>query len=309
MKMFRKASLSVAGLALAVGGLTTVTAVEANAAGSCAGENQAAGAARNEAGHRYINTKRAKKKLKKAKRAYHKDHSKANKKKVKKARRTWKRARARQAVARSRAASTAAAARRCNAATSPAPAATPRQVQDQFTRALGSGAAALADVVKQASAPLASSGLPLEELTPVINALADAIESGAADPEDLPAIAQDFGSALQNGLDPSAVTGLLGQGDLGPAQLASLLEQLGSAASDNDIPISGVLDSLNKAVADTASMSVPTTPDGVVTYLLDRIEQGAVGTPFEEPTAAAVGQVRGLLTQIIGGLLGGLPIG
>ena len=315
MNLFRKATLGVAGLALTIGGLTMVTVVEANAAAPCAAENQAAGAARNDAAHQANAYQRAKKKLKKAKRAYKRHHTSANKKKVKKARKAKKRAYARYRAANARYAAAASRADHCQAPpTRPAPApapATPDQVFDRFLSlldpsALDQGGQSLADGVRTAADALAGSGLPIEQLQPVIARLADAIEQGSADPSQIPAIAQQFAGALQGGLDPNALADLL-QGGLDPAQLASLLQQLGDAAEQSGVPISGVLDSVQSAIADFTAGKTPTDPQGLVTYILDKVQQGAVGTPLEDPVAQLVTTVEGALSSILGGLLGGLP--
>lgn len=316
MNLFRQASLGVVSVALTLGGLTTITTVGADAATApCAAQNQAKGAAQNEAAHKAADFRKATRKLKRAKKAYRKHHTAANAKKVRKAKRVKKRAYRAYRAANARYAAAAAAADRCTAPTPPpaAPAApaTSDQIFNQFLSlldpaALSAGAEALTAALRTAADSLTASGLPLAQLQPVIEQLADAIEAGAADPAQIPAIAQQFADALQAGLDPSALAGLL-SGGLDPAQLASLLEQLRAAADQAGLPIGSVLAAIQAAAADLAAGRTPTDPQGLVTYILEKIRQGAVGTPLEDAAAQLVDTVEGLLDTVLGGLLGGLP--
>jgi uncharacterized protein YejL (UPF0352 family) len=315
MNLFRKASLGVVSVALTMGGLTTITAVTAEAATPCAAENQAKGAAHNEAAHKAADYRKAQRKLKRARKAYRKHHTAANAKKVRKAKRAKNRAYRAYRSANARYASASAAADRCTAPTtptaSPAAPATPDQIFNQFitlldTQALSQGAEQLASALRTAADTLSTSGLPIDQLKPIIEQVADAIEAGSADPTQIPAIAQQFADALQDGLDPSALTGLL-SGGLDPAQLASLLEQLRAGADQTGLPIGNVITAIEAAAADFAAGRTPTDPQGLVTYILESIRHGAVGTPFEDPAAQLVDAVEGLLSTVLGGLLGGIP--
>lgn len=282
MNLIRKASLGVVGLAVALGGLTMVGAVAADAAAPCAAENQAAGAARNEAGHKSADVKRANKKLKKAKKAYKKHHTKANKKKVKKARKAKKRAVARSRAANARYASAAAAANRCRPpATSPARPATSRDAVTSITDTLvklGVPQVAI-DQLQPALAPLgkALAGTPLNQLQPVVDEVA---------------------TALANGADPSALT--------------SVIKQITDPLTQAGIPADKVAQALEQGLAQipTDPSQIPSDPTTLVNTIVGGVENALVGTPLDQLNPA-LEQVRtGLdstLGTLLGTLTGGLP--
>jgi len=228
MTVIRKAALSVAGLALTIGGLTMVTAVEAHAAAPCAAENQAAGAARNEAAHQASAYAKAKRKLKKAKRTYAKHHTRANHKAVKKARKAKQRAAARYKAAQARYGAANAAANRCNArAASPARPAGSGDVTSALTQALVKQGVpqATIDQLQPALGPLgaAIAGTPLNQLQPVVGQVA---------------------AALAAGVDPSL--------------LVALIHQVTDPLTQAGIPANTVADALTQALA-----QIPTDPSQI----------------------------------------------
>lgn len=280
MNVFRKASLSVAGLALAFGGLTTVTMVQADAAAPCAAENQAAGAANNDAAHKAAAYKKAKKKLKKAKKAYKKHHTKANKKRLKKAKRAKKRALARYKAAHANAVAANDRANRCHAPSTSSPSPSP------------SSPATSADVVSSLTDALVSAGVPqtvIDQLQPALGPLGDALAGTPLD--QLQPVVDQVAAAIAGGVDPGL--------------LVTVIHQITDPLTAAGVPANTIADALEQALAQipTDPSQIPSDPTTLIDTVVGSVEQALTGTPLEQ-LDPVLEQVR---TGLDGALGGGLP--
>jgi hypothetical protein len=275
MNAFRKTSLTAAGFALLVGGLSTIAVGEAQAAAPCAAQNQTAGATRNELAHKRADYNRSKKKVKKAKKTYKRHHTTANKKKVKKAKKARKRALARYKAASTRYRTANAAANRCNASASPTRPATSR------------------DVTTSVNSALVAAGVPanvIAQLQPALGPLGNALAGTPLNR--LQGIVDQVAAALAGGVDPGLLTGVINQ-------ISEPLTQAG-------IPAGTIAQAINEALAQvpTDPSQIAADPTGLVDQIVASVEDTLAGTPLAQLNPL-LDQIRTSLGDIIGTLIGG----
>lgn len=320
MNVFRKASLAVVGLAITLTGLTMVTAVEATAATACASENQAAGAARNDMGHKRQAYEKTKKRLKKATKAYRRHHTKANRKSVRKAKRAKSKARARYRASIARYDAANAKARRCNSGSSPTRPATSRDVVSSIRKSLtrlGVPQEAI-DQLQPALGPLgdALAGTPVDQLQPVADQVSSAL-AGGADPSALTGAINTFSDALtQAGVPADTLSGpltdligALASGNTDPATYAALAQEIADALSRLAPSPGGSPLDPSLLLGLIHQITDPLTQAGIpANTIADAIAQGLAQIPTDRSQVPS--DPAGLIDLVVGGVenaLAGTP--
>ena len=116
------------------------------------------------------------------------------------------------------------------------------------------------------------------------------------------------------GLDPDQlqavvdqIVGALAGGQLSPEDLAAMLEPVVEAFSDAGLPADQVSDAILQVLAALSSEELPSDPSGLLDLVIDALQEGLAGTPLTDLNPI-LEQVQDALDDILGGILGGLPI-
>lgn len=298
--MLHKLAPTLIALGLSLGAVAVVPTAPAAAAAPCAAENRAAGAAQDDAAHEAAAYRRAKKRLKKAKRAYRVHHTAANRKKIAQAKRARKRAYARHRAADARAARASAAAASCQAST---PSSTPSP-----TPAPGPATVTTQAIITTLTRSLVGVGIPADQLTALISELGGSL-GGTITASQLQALADELiAAATQAG----------GANGMGLARLGAVLDQVTTQLLGTGLQGESLLTVVQGLLQEIAAGHIPADANGLVTAVVDTVESlltglsDTTGLPLDALLNTSLDQIgAGLqagLTTLLGNLLGGLPL-
>ena len=116
------------------------------------------------------------------------------------------------------------------------------------------------------------------------------------------------------GLDPAQVEAVevqivaaLAGDQLSSEDLAALLEPIVEALSDAGLPADQVTEAMLQVLAALSAGELPSDPSGLLNLVIDALQDALAGTPLDQLNPI-LEQVQDALDDIVGGILGGLPI-
>ncbi|WP_209020651.1 hypothetical protein [Nocardioides sp. 1609] len=133
------------------------------------------------------------------------------------------------------------------------------------------------------------------EQTAAFQEILDALAAAGLDAAQLRAIADQIAEALAGG------------GGLTPEQLAAALQPVIDALTSAGLPADQIAEVLQQVLDALSAGNLPSDPDGLIDLIVDAVQDALAGTPLDQLNPI-LEDVQGGLDDLLGGLLGGLPL-